>query len=115
MSLQFKHKKGDTFDQVGFQVKINDVVVDLTGALIRMQLRKSYNDTQAALTLTSVGNAGITITNATQGEFKINEQIIDIEAYNYVYDVQITFADGTVKSSWIYGGFNITNEVTKNV
>lgn len=113
MSLQFKHKKGDTFDQVGFQVKINDVVVNLTGATIKMQLRKTYDDTVAALSLTSVGSAGITITNAANGEFKINTQIIDIEVYNYVYDIQITFADGTVKSSWISGGFNITNEVTR--
>jgi hypothetical protein len=113
MSLQFKHKKGDTFDQVAFQVKINDVVVDLTGATIRMQLRKTYDDTVAALSLTSVGSAGITITNAANGEFKINTQIIDIEVYNYVYDIQIAFSDGTIKSSWIYGGFNITNDVTR--
>jgi hypothetical protein len=47
------------------------------------------------------------------GEFKINKQIIDIPVYNYLYDIQITFSDGTVKSSWIYGSFNITNEVTR--
>ena len=113
MSLQFKHKKGDTFDQVAFQVKINDVVVDLTGATIRMQLRKSYDDTVAALSLTSASSAGITITNASEGRFKINTQIIDIPVYNYVYDIQITFSDGTVKSSWIYGGFIVTNDVTR--
>lgn len=113
MSLQFKHKKGDTFDEVVFQVKINNIVVDLTGATIKMQLRKTYDDTAAALTLTSVASAGITIINAANGEFKINKQIIDIEVYNYVYDIQITFADNTVKSSWIYGGFNITNDVTR--
>lgn len=113
MSLQFTHKKGDTFDEVAFQVKINDVVVDLTGATIKMQLRKNYDDTVAALSLTSVSSAGITITDAETGQFKINKQIIDIEVYNYVYDIQITLADGTVKSSWISGGFNITNEVTR--
>jgi hypothetical protein len=113
MSLQFTHKKGDTFDEVTFQVKINNIVVDLTGATIKMQLRKNFSDVTPALSLTSAGSAGITLSNATNGEFKINKQIIDIEVYNYVYDIQITFSDGTVKSSWIYGSFNITNEVTR--
>jgi hypothetical protein len=112
MSLQFTHIKGDTFDEVAFQLKINDTVVDLTGATIKMQLRKSYSDTAAALSLTSVSSAGITITDAVTGQFKINSQIIDIEVYNYVYDIQITLASGVVKT-YVQGGFNITNEVTR--
>lgn len=112
MSLQFTHIKGDTFDEVAFQLKINEEVVDLTGAVIKMQLRKKYSDTTAALSLTSVSSAGITITNAATGQFKINAQIIDIEVYNYVYDIQITLASGVVKT-YVQGGFNITNEVTR--
>lgn len=112
MSLQFTHIKGDTFDQVAFQLKINESAVNLTGATIRMQLRKSYSDIVAALSLTSASSAGITITNAANGEFKINTQIIDIEVYNYVYDIQITFSSGVVKT-YVQGGFNITNEVTR--
>jgi len=51
MSLQFTHIKGDTFDEVAFQLKINDDEVNLTGAVIKMQLRKCYTDTTAALSL----------------------------------------------------------------
>ena len=112
MSLQFTHIKGDTFDEVAFQLKINDAAVNLTGATIKMQLRKNYTDTSAALSLTSVSSAGITITDAETGQFKINSQIIDIEVYNYVYDIQITLASGVVKT-YVQGGFNITNEVTR--
>ena len=112
MSLQFTHIKGDTFDEVAFQLKINNTVVNLTGANIKMQLRKCYSDTTPALSLTSVSSAGITITSPTTGEFKINTQIIDIEVYNYVYDIQITLASGVVKT-YVQGGFNITNEVTR--
>ncbi len=112
MSLQFTHIKGDTFDEVAFQLKINEEVVDLTGATIKMQLRKNYSDTSAALSLTSVSSAGITITNAAEGRFKINTQIIDIEVYNYVYDIQITLSSGVIKT-YVQGGFNITNEVTR--
>lgn len=112
MSLQFKHIKGDTFEEVAFQLNVNGSAASLTGAVIKMQLRKNYTDTTAALSLTSVGSAGITITNASAGQFKINKQIIDIEVYNYVYDIQITFSNGEVKT-YIQGGFNITNDVTR--
>jgi hypothetical protein len=112
MSLKFNHIKGDTFDEVAFQLKINNVAVNLTGATIRMQLRKSFTDTVAALSLTTVSSAGLTITNAAEGRFKINTQIIDIEVYNYLYDIQITLSSGVVKT-YVQGSFNILNEVTR--
>lgn len=111
MALNFSNTKGDTFNEVPFQIKINDVSVDLTGAIIKMQLKTKAIDTCAALTLISTANAGLTITGALSGLFKINEQIIDIPVFNYLYDIQITFSDGTVKT-WIKGNFNITPEIT---
>jgi len=112
MALNFTHTKGDTFSEVAFEVKKNGTAVNLTGAVIKMQLRKDYNDVNPALSLTSVLADGITITNATSGQFKINEQRIDIEVYNYVYDIQFSFASGEVKT-YVKGGFNITPEVTR--
>lgn len=112
MSLKFNHIKGNTFDEVIFQLKINNVAVNLTGAVIKMQLRKSFTDTVPSLSLTTVSSAGLTITNATTGEFKINTQIIDIEVYNYLYDIQIILSSGVVKT-YVQGSFNITNEVTR--
>jgi hypothetical protein len=106
MSLHLHHKKGDTFDAVPMEVKKNNVPMDLTGAVIKMQLRKSFNDIEAALTLTSVDNSGLTITNATAGQFKINAQIIDIPVFNYVYDIQFTFPDGTI-DTFVKGNFNV--------
>lgn len=111
MGLNFQNIKGDTFDQVNFEVKINDVAVNLTGAVIRMQLRKEYGGV-IALSLTSVANAGITITNAASGLFKINEQVIDIAPYNYLYDIEIHFSDGVVKT-WVSGNFLILADVTR--
>jgi hypothetical protein len=45
--------------------------------------------------------------DAVAGEFEINQQLIDIEAGTYVYDIEIKFADDTVKT-WISGEFLIT-------
>jgi len=112
MALNFTHIKGDTFNQVAFEVKKNSTAINLTGATIKMQLRKCYSDTTPALSLTSVSSAGITITNAAAGQFKINAQIIDIEVFNYVYDIQFILSSGEVKT-YVKGGFNITPEVTR--
>lgn len=110
MSLNFTHKRGDTFEAVEFEIKINEVAVDLTDTVIRMQLRKEYGGI-IALNLTSVDDAGITITDAVNGLFKINEQIINIEACNYIYDIQFDF-DGEIKT-YVSGNFLITNDVTR--
>jgi hypothetical protein len=112
MALNFTHTKGDTFNEGAFEVKKNGTAIDLTGATIRMQLRKQYEDVTPALSLTSASSAGITITNAASGLFKINAQIINIEVFNYVYDIQFTLSTGEVKT-YVKGGFNVTPEVTR--
>lgn len=110
MSLNFKHKRGDTFEAVDFELTINEIAVDLSDTIIRMQLRKEYGGV-IALNLTSVDNAGITITDAVNGLFKINEQVINIDACKYLYDIQFDF-DGEIKT-YISGEFLITNDVTR--
>jgi hypothetical protein len=113
MGLDFQHIKGDTFDAVDFVVKINTIPVNLTGAVIKMQLRQDpYDQTTApALSLTSVANAGITITEPTLGKFKINSQIINIDVFQYSYDIQITLASGVVKT-YVTGLFNVVIDVS---
>ena len=105
-----EHYKGDTFKQIPMVYKLNGTPQNLTGAIIRMQLRKE-KDGVSYLELTSVGNAGITITNAVNGAFKINEQMIDIQAGNYVYDME--FNIGGVIETLIKGDFILTNDVTR--
>jgi len=71
-------QQGNTFNEVPFEILIDDVYLDLTDAIIKMQVKKDACSS-AVLSLTSVANAGITITNASLGQFKINEQIINIK------------------------------------
>ena len=111
MALDFTHIKGDTFEEVNFQMLVNTVSLNLTGCTLRMQLRKEYGGI-VYLSLTSVASAGITITTPTSGLFKINKQIINIEAANYIYDIELVKSDGTVKT-YISGNFLITNDVTR--
>ena len=111
MGLNFSHIKGDTFEAVNFAVVKNTVALNLTGSVIKMQLKKEC-DGVAILALTSVASAGLTITNAAGGLFKINQQIINIPEFNYIYDIQITFADGTVKT-WVEGNFVVKCDITR--
>ena len=111
MALDFTHLKGDTFEAVNFQMIVNNVALNLTGCTLRMQLKKEYGGV-SFLSLTSVASAGITITTPVSGLFKINKQIINIDAFNYVYDIELIKSDGTVKT-YIKGNFSITNDVTR--
>jgi len=111
MALDFTHIKGDTFEAVNFELLVNSVALNLTGCTLRMQLRKEYGGI-VYLSLTSVASAGITITNPSSGIFKINKQIIDIDANNYIYDIELDKADGSVKT-YVSGNFYVTNDVTR--
>ena len=62
MGLNFQSIKGDTFEEVTFELLLNDEPYSLEDAIIRMQLRKEYGGIPF-LSLTSVANAGITITD----------------------------------------------------
>jgi len=105
------HIKGDTFDGATFNIKVNDVSVDLTGTIITMDLRLTL-DGISQKRLTSVGDADITIAlPETLGQFSINNQIIDVDAGKYYYDIQILFPDSTVKT-YIRGIWLITQDVT---
>ena len=104
-----EHYKGNTFDEILFQYKVNGVAVDINDYVIRMQLRKEPEGV-VYLVLTSVLSNGITITNGVNGEFKINEQKIDIKSGNYIYDIE--FNDNGYIETYIKGNFNIINDVT---
>ena len=109
--LNFSTKRGDTFAEVPFQINKDGIPLDLTGAIIHMQLRKSPGGT-VYLNLTSVSNLGITMTSALDGAFKINEMILNLEANVYLYDIEITFPSGEVKT-WISGQFTVINDITR--
>jgi hypothetical protein len=104
-TLNFTTKRGDTFKQTDFQININDVPLDLTDGLVKIQLRKEAGGIVAF-------TPELTIFDAVNGEFCINEQIIDIQACIYKYDIQITTADEEV-NTWVGGLFTITDDITR--
>lgn len=104
-----EHKKGDTFNGQQFTLNINGSPADLTGASIRMDLRKVK--TGPYVLRLSTDNGGISILVPVSGIFQINPQIIDVQAATYFYDIETTFQDGTVKT-YIDGTWLISQDVT---
>ena len=104
-TVDFTHKRGDTFYAVPINIQINNVDLDLTDAVILMQLRKEAGGVV-------MFTPSLTITDATGGDFQIDEQIINIPACIYKYDIQITLANDTV-STWISGLFIINDDISR--
>jgi len=105
-TLNLTAKRGDTFWAVQFQIVINSLPLDLTDAIIKMQVRKDAGTP-------IIFEPTITITNASTGSCEIDEQIFNVCAGVYKYDIEFQLPSGEVKSDWIYGIFEITNDITR--
>ena len=84
--------KGDTFRGGEYTIV---PTTDLTGATARCQFRRGgkRNTVEVELTL---GN-GITITDATNGVYQIDEiQQLDWAVGNYNYDIEFTLPNGDI-------------------
>lgn len=85
--------------------------IDITNCTILLQLKRGYGQ-PSALSLST--GSGLTISDATHGIFRIDSQIIDIPAFVYLYDIQISFPSGEVET-YISGTWTITGDVSSNV
>lgn len=104
-TINYKIKRGDTFNEIPMIFKRNGAIYNLTGCEFKMQLRKTAGGDIAK-------NATVTITNAVNGMFKIDKQTFDIEAFDYLYDLQIKFANTDVLT--LYSGiFTVINDITR--
>lgn len=108
-----RHKKGDTFDGILFTVTVNGNPVDLTGAIIEMDIRNPDTEVSVLRLTSDIGEGGgITIdANPTLGKFSLDSMIINIPAEVYDYDIQITFTSGIIKT-YVGGKWNIEQDVT---
>jgi len=104
------HKSGDTWEGAQFTVTKNGAALDLTSATIKSEFRVKTKTGAVKLTLTEV--SGITITDAANGVFKLDKQIITLPADTYHYDIEITLSNGD-KKSYVEGTWEIVQDVTQ--
>ena len=105
--LNFTHLQGNTFDASPFRILKDGFPFNLSDAEIKMQLRR---ESGGVVYLELKNGKGITITNAENGEFQIDEQIIDIEGGDYLYDIKIV---KDTARTWIKGTFKIESKITE--
>ena len=91
------HISGDTFDGVQFDVTINGVPANLTGAEIVLSFIRNTSK------LTSPSNIEI---STTPGRFIIRRQVLTLPIGVHEYKIKIRFADGTSKT-YIKGQWRI--------
>ena len=94
------HEKGDTLNEVEFQLIINTIPVNITGVVI-----KSVFSIGNQSNVMSIGS-GMAFTDPVLGKFKINRQIINWERGSWIFEISFTFLDGTVKT-YLKGQINI--------
>lgn len=114
----FKHPlkiiQGATFNDVTtWQSGTPPVAVNLTGCTARMQVRAKIADSATLLSLTTE-NGGIEL-GGIAGTVAIKISATDTSAITWkggVYDLEIVFADGTVRRL-LSGGVSVSPEVTR--
>lgn len=102
--------KGDTLDAMTFQVTDKDtgLPIDLSGATFKCQFRQPFKGKQVK---EITGGSGITLTAPSIGKITIDAFIVTWDPGVYLYDIEATFVDGTVKT-YIKGTINIISDNT---
>jgi len=88
--------------------------VDLTGCIIKMQVRERLRSPLILIEL-STNNDRIVITDALNGIFEIVLEGVDLEQIDKsgVYDLEVSFPDGTVVPKVLKGNFILDLTVTR--
>lgn len=101
-------EQGATYAQ-DVELMINDVLVDLTTATIRGQIRRAFSDALPIETFTC------TKVDAVNGKFNFGLTAVEtaaITAGTYLYDIEVELSDGTVFRV-LQGKAKVSAEVTK--
>ena len=105
------HRRGDTWDGINsITINVNGVPINLTNATVKMEFRQNL-DTPVALTL-STTDGSLIVTNAVGGVISIPPKKIEIPFKKYLYDLQVTYSTGVVKT-YMSGTWEIIADITE--
>jgi hypothetical protein len=98
------HYRGSSISPL--HIKLN---IDITNAEILCQIKAEVNTTAIHEWKTGTN---ITIIDAQTGEFILNQvNVFDPEPCIYIYDLQVTFADGT-SQTYLKGKIKVFQDIT---
>lgn len=100
------HYRGSSFTPVRIKLNFN-----ITGAEIICQIKPDVNSAAVHEWKTGVN---ITVVNASQGEFFLNQiDEFSPEAGRYIYDLQVTLANGT-SQTYLKGKIKVIQDITES-
>jgi hypothetical protein len=98
------HYKGSSFSPL--HLKLN---FDITGAVILCQIKP---DTDSPAIHQWISGTNITVIDAPTGEFLLNQiDVFDPEPCRYIYDLQVTLANGT-SQTYLKGKIKVIQDIT---
>jgi len=93
-----------------FALLADTTPIDLSGSTILIQVRPTPTSSVVALELTT-DDSSIGIGGVDSNQITLNK-IVDIAAGTYVYDMNVTFPSGEVKT-YLWGNFIVTEDISK--
>lgn len=108
----WSHLKGDTYPRENdflYTITKNGAPLDLTDAIIDIEFRVAADHDPIMTWSTETDK--IIIVDPTAGQFKYAEQIIDIKAGTYNYDVQITIDEEVLTP--LKGKLTVVQDITQ--
>ena len=101
--------RNDTWSQI-FTLTANNVPIVLTGSTITIQVRKTASSPDVLLSL-STTDSSIAIGGVNYNQITLRK-VVNLTAGSYVYDMNVTFPSGLVKTS-VWGTFFVQEDITK--
>jgi hypothetical protein len=101
--------RNDSWAQT-FALLADTTPIDLSGCTILIQVRPTPTSATIALTL-STADSTISIGGANRNQITLNKKV-DVTAGSYVYDMNVTFPSGEVKT-YIWGNFIVQEDISK--
>ena len=105
--LDIQMWRNDTWQQV-FTLLADTTPINVIGSTVYIQVRKGCG---GVLALTLTNGSGVTLGGVDNNQITV-KKLVDIAKGNYVWDMQVTFADFTVKT-YLEGDFIVYDDVTK--
>ena len=103
------HRRGDTWPGINsITIVVNNNPLPLSGSVAKMEFREDI-DAPPVLTLSTLDNS--IVLSATPGVIVIPPKLINIPFGKYQYDLQVTFANGVVKT-YMSGTWEIVPDIT---
>lgn len=101
--------RNDSWAQT-FALLADTTPIDLSGCTILIQVRPTPSSASVVLELTT-DDSSIGIGGVDSNQITLNK-IVGVAAGTYVYDMNVTFSSGEVKT-YLWGNFIVTEDISK--